>query len=602
MTSPKTKPKNSTNFDDNKNQVNFILLEGVEIEDTGLEIDLENDLQSLIPTNFETEFLNSLQKKPVKKDRKKQTEKISNISNEIEFLTTQSHQQQLKNLQAKHLAQEIQKIKSQTGVDRTISQNQKEEETENLIDSILNSPAKNFNTENTKPAFLNENLPIQTTLTKNFEHFENQLNQNADLKSNPEQSEQPKSKPAQNPDLQSELKATQKPDLKPILAPFLNPDPQNQPKDFQNQITKTTINTLPKNNPEKQLENLVSSIVHNQLHQEIQAEVQAELAKQTNKGLQNWFVVGSAIMIAGLMLINLGWFLNSSNPTKTTQNQETTFVAQAKQPQNPAEKTYTISNFISDPAVIEVQTQLVYKSTEISTQSSPNCMLTTPAPDQNNCSFMVSPALFNLNQEGLAFLGISFEGSITDEGKILIESRDIEKNQTIKVLNTAEKFNFDEFIPFQEPISSREVLNFRFWQKSDNLKITKINLKYITADDLKSVGGKVDLGSNNTSLNAKIYRDVDENLSFNQIDKPWVCNPEFPGVLPVQLNNDGTFILQRDDSCYKYNPPGSWNGDSKRRSLPAGKWLMVFEDGKAISFEIKNQEQSFENEQLNLKI
>ncbi|MEI6729074.1 MAG: hypothetical protein WCK98_05520 [bacterium] len=329
----------------------------------------------------------------------------------------------------------------------------------------------------------------------------------------------------------------------------------------------------------------IASYFDNASKQETEAKV---LMNKRLKFIQ-YFVAGVSILV----LINLfGIFLlreggtglangatNQTLGSPVTNSIDTTSVPGVR----------IVDNFKNTKALGEIGQSMKITDNQISTQNSSNCKTPVPPPKENGCSLVFLPSSLSIPSRGTVFRSIQVEGSLSGDSQLVIEIKNYEKGQVTATVGNFNKDNFSTKLALPESISGVEGISFKFWEKSGPIQISKIAINYVNVEALKPVSGKIVGWNSETETLAALYYDQNENKTLDKkTDRPWVCRPNFPGVKPVYIGKDGSFVIYRDDDCFIDIKPDTWYTDDKKNSLPDGYWLIDISDlNQTYSFKVE---------------
>ena len=258
--------------------------------------------------------------------------------------------------------------------------------------------------------------------------------------------------------------------------------------------------------------------------------------------------------------------------------------------------TKTIDTFQNNPALVDLGFKVDIGKNYIANFDDPNCQTPIVPPSVNGCGFAVLLSGLGVPDKGISFKSLNIEANFKgQDNKIQIDQKNYEKGTFTKTLGILSPQSTNNKIILPSVIPSSDTLYFRFWIKSGTVSISKISVDYYIIDDLKKVGLSFENPLEDKLKTGFIYQDVDENTKYdNSIDKRWVCQANFSGVLPVKIEKTANITLKRDDTCYTFIQPEKWKDDDKLLVLPPGKWLLVFDGGSSYSFEIKNDSENFD--------
>ena len=404
------------------------------------------------------------------------------------------------------------------------------------------------------------------------------------VQSLPSSVDSPVSTPVLNQDQKSETKITSKkpyhfeiPKLKLPQLPKLN-----LPSFFgKSKITKTSIKptattpvtVLPK-------ENLPA--VSN-----IQTIIPKDIYRSLRR-LQNgvYLIVILMVVQTGLILNKGGFNLELPGSNSRAQNLQTiSALPSASQPGN-----RVITDFNTNIGIADAGHSLRIQKAQIDLRNPSNCSTPLVPPLENGCGFSILPSALGIPNRGVLYRNIQFEGSLGENGRLALDLKNYDRGALDKEIGTITKATFSKKTILPENIDSTTGIFVRFWSSGGaNMVITKILVEYSDVGNLRPVSGKVSPDLAKEDATGIIYQDRDENKLFDpKVDKKWECQPNFSGVGQVKFNENGNFILERDDGCFVDVKPDSWYTYEKKNVLPPGKWLLII-DGKSLvyNFEIK---------------
>jgi hypothetical protein len=301
-----------------------------------------------------------------------------------------------------------------------------------------------------------------------------------------------------------------------------------------------------------------------------------------------YFVV---LLVIGLQF-GIFWFVQKSQPNfNFFQNQtESKTAGIEKQSLSREYETKSINTFSGNDAIVDLGSNLTIKEKFIEVKKTTDCKTQVVPSPESGCGFSILTSSMGFNDPGVILRSIRFKADLNQEDKIDLAIKNFEKGTISQSIATISQADLTKKTPLPSVLSPVESLFIRFWGADKQVKIHEIILEYSSVDNLKVIEGDFDSGKV-ANQKAFIYADEDENEQLSKaIDTEWRCQLGFPGVQPIEIDNESKFKILRDDSCYIGPKPLNWNEDNQIHSLPAGKWLMVM-DGKVFPFEIKTEDQ-----------
>jgi len=333
-----------------------------------------------------------------------------------------------------------------------------------------------------------------------------------------------------------------------------------------------------------------------------------DLEQKLNSNINNFnkkFAHQNNVIIALVSLIFIligGYFItlgsNSRFESSSSPEQISLNIPKASNQEN---GKLIVSKFAGNPAINDTGSKINVAQNRVATISHPNCQTPIIPPEINGCGFVIIPNLLGLPKKGISFNSIQLFGSIDGQSEIIINQRNYQTGQTERQIGLINATTLQNQIALPADLTNSDGLYFRFWDKGGEINITNIIVNYSNIQDLNSVEGTLDADPSFYLKKAVVYWDVNENSTFEpDVDKVWAAKNNFTGVKAVEFDSQGKFKLFRDETSFKLDRPKNWENDNLKFSLPAGKWLIVFEDtGKAIGFELTTKSDSIS---LQLKI
>ncbi len=249
-----------------------------------------------------------------------------------------------------------------------------------------------------------------------------------------------------------------------------------------------------------------------------------------------------------------------------------------------------IYQFTNNPAVADIGFILDVQKGSISTHNTTNCSTPILPPVNNGCYFSVLPYSLEIPTKGTIFQTLKLSGEITKDAEIQVNLKDYDKGELKEKILTITKDSLDKPLILPEVISSKMGLYFTLWSKTGEVSVSRIVLDFANIDSLKQVTGKISPEDTQKMQNSTIFTDLNDNQKLDIDDKPWKSRSFFTGIKPVNPDQSGSFVLSRDENGYTGTKPNSWSGDENKKSLPAGKWLLVSNDRMiTYSFVVKTQ-------------
>jgi hypothetical protein len=330
--------------------------------------------------------------------------------------------------------------------------------------------------------------------------------------------------------------------------------------------------------------NKIASYFDNSSKQEMEAKL---LMNKRLKFIQ-YFVAGVSVLVLinlfGIFLLREGGTgLANGATSQTLGSPVTNSIDTTSEP-----GIRVVDNFKNTKALGEIGQSMKITDNLISTQNSSNCKTPVPPPKENGCSLVFLPSSLSIPSRGTVFRSLQVEGNLSGDSQIVIEIKNYERGQITTTVGNFNKDNFSTKLALPESISGVEGISFKFWEKSGPIQISKIAINYVNVEALKPVTGKIVGWNSETETLAALYYDQNENkLLDKKTDRPWVCRPNFPGVKPIYIGKDGSFVIYRDDDCFIDIKPDSWYTDDKKNSLPDGYWLIDISDlNQTYSFKV----------------
>lgn len=300
------------------------------------------------------------------------------------------------------------------------------------------------------------------------------------------------------------------------------------------------------------------------------------------------------VIFFGVVLTLNTLFLLFESPFKTAKASENqiqsqvgvqTLISETSQP-----GVRILENFQDTNVVAEVGSHLNIERSRIYPKTSQNCKTPVPPPTENGCDFVVIPSGLAIPLRGTIFQSLRIEATITGESEIIISKKNYETSRPSEEISRFNSINLNTRISLPEVILGTEGLEFKIWEKNGSVEIRKIVFEYFNVNNLSKVSGKILNWEGGPKLIGQIFQDVNQNKKLDErIDKPWSCRAYFPGSMPVNIDEDGGFVIYRDENCFVDVKPDAWYTDEKKTVLPAGDWLMVVNLGsqnKIYSFNI----------------
>jgi hypothetical protein len=358
-------------------------------------------------------------------------------------------------------------------------------------------------------------------------------------------------------------------------------------KDKEDKIPKVKKNDFEKQDTLKRIQ-----ILEQKIYPELEL-----IQKQVNR-LSNLVIILCSIMavVFGTYLINKS-FSDSSYGISSTNNSELIV------PRSVAKDSgkIIIDKFFGNNAINETGSKINVTQTIASTFNQSNCQTPIIPPENNGCGFVLIPNLLGLPKKGVSYTSLQIYGKINGDSQILIHQKNYQKGVLEKQIAALQSNSLEQKILLPEDLNNSNGLYFRLWDKGGEVSISSIVLNFSNIDDLSPVSGRLVANKNLYSKKAAIYMDVNDDGIFEpDTDKIWNVKNNFPGVKPIIFDNEGNFKIFRDETSFNQERPDDWKTDNFEKSLPPGKWLLVFEDnGQAASFEIQSKADQI---QLDLKI
>ena len=298
----------------------------------------------------------------------------------------------------------------------------------------------------------------------------------------------------------------------------------------------------------------------------------------------------------GVYFINLG--SNSGFGNSSTLEQSTITIPKASNQEN---GKLILSKFAGNAAINDTGSKINVAQNKVTTIGHPNCQTPIIPPELNGCGFVIIPNLLGLPKKGIIFNSLQIFAKINGDSQIIINQRDYQKGITERQIAVVNALTLENPISLPSDLSNSDGLYFRLWDKGGEISISNIILNFSNIQDLNSVEGTLEADQSLYTKKATVYLDVNENSTFEpETDKPWIAKTNFAGVKTVDFDSQGKFKFIRDETSLKLERPKSWENDDFKYSLPAGKWLLVFEEtGKSASFELTTKS---EQVRIDLKI
>jgi|GEM_PF-1734405 len=261
-----------------------------------------------------------------------------------------------------------------------------------------------------------------------------------------------------------------------------------------------------------------------------------------------------------------------------------------------------VENFLTTKLIAEVGQSINIQKDKIITKGTNNCKTPVAPPTENGCEFVLLPSSLSIPIRGTLFKSIKFEATITGDSEILLIKKNYEKVRIVDNIGSVTATNLNKKMVLPESISGVEGIGIKLWEKGGTIEIRKIIIEYFNVETMIPVSGKINNWKETTPILGSLYLDVNENKKFDvKTDKAWICKPNFPGLVAVNIYIDGSFVMYRDDSCFIDVKPDFFFTDEKKSVLPPGDWLMVLKDGKEVyhfTIEVKDKEKVLEFQSL----
>lgn len=325
------------------------------------------------------------------------------------------------------------------------------------------------------------------------------------------------------------------------------------------------------------------------------------------QGLQKKVKIGQYLIFGAILIlvVNTVFVLFQSpfqNANAGTATQTTTgvqnLITDTTQP-----GMRVVENFLSNKFVAEVGSSINIQKDKIITKGTNNCKTPVPPPSQNGCEFVLLPSSLSIPIRGTLFKTIKFEATVTGDSEILITKKNYEKGRIIDTIGSITATNLNKKMVLPESILGVEGLEIKLWERGGTIEIRKIIIEYFNVETMVPVAGKINNWKATSPVLGSIYLDINENKKFDvKTDKPWICKPNFPGLVSVNIDTDGSFVMYRDDSCFIDVKPDFFYTDEKKSVLPPGDWLLVLDNGKEVynfTIEVKDKEKILELESVN---
>ena len=308
------------------------------------------------------------------------------------------------------------------------------------------------------------------------------------------------------------------------------------------------------------------------------------------------FLVAIVLIVVCINLIFLFLRPQSSNQSVAVEPAKTNSVASSDNKLKVVNQA-SVYIFENNPAIFDFGFKIDLKPDHIANLNDPNCQTPIVPPTVNGCGFALDLQKIGLPKNAVYFRYATIEtDAMTSSQKIQIDLKDYQKGELTQNIGLIEGGASTHKIALPANIASSQSLYFRFWAPQNVIKIKKITIEYFSTIDLKPVTINFDTVFKEAKT-GRIYLDTDSDGKFTQnIDKRWECTPTFPGVLPINLKDQASTKLIREDGCMTENKLESWASDAGLNSLPASKWLLVIDGQTSASFETKtdNQNSSFD--------
>lgn len=333
----------------------------------------------------------------------------------------------------------------------------------------------------------------------------------------------------------------------------------------------------------------------------------AENDRTYRQNLQKKVKLGQYLIFAAILIlvINTVFILfqspfqnaNAGNNVVQTTSGVQNLITDTSQP-----GVRVVENFLTTKLIAEVGQSIDIQKDKIITKGTNNCKTPVSPPAENGCEFVLLPSSLSIPIRGTLYKSIKFEATITGDSEIVIIKKNYEKGRIIDNIGSVNATNLNKKMVLPESITGVEGLGIKLWEKGGTIEIRKIIIEYFNVESMIAVSGKINDWKEASPVLGSIYLDVNENKKFDiKTDKPWICKPNFPGLVAVNIDIDGSFVMYRDDSCFVDVKPDFFFTDEQKSVLPPGNWLMVLKDGKEVynfTIEVKDKEKVLEFQSL----
>lgn len=372
---------------------------------------------------------------------------------------------------------------------------------------------------------------------------------------------------------------SKKPEIR--VKPKIKSDHKNSSElDFSSESIKETLQNLA---------NLVSNLAENE------KSYRASLQKKVRLG--QYLIIGAIL----ILVVNTVFILFQSpfqNASASGISSQTTSAVQNLVTDNTQPGMRVVDNFLGNKLIAEAGSSINIQKDKIITKGTNNCKTPVLPPSQNGCSFVLIPSSLSIPIRGTIFTTIKFEATITGESEIQISKKNYEKGKNIVDIGSITALNLNKKMPLPESITGVEGLEIKLWERDGNIEIRKIVIEYFNVDSLVAVSGKINDWKEAQPTTGSVYLDLNENKKFDvKTDKQWTCRPNFPGLMSVSIDTDGSFVMYRDDSCFIDVKPDLFYTDEKKSVLPPGNWLLVLKNGEQVynfTIDIKDKDKILE--------
>lgn len=245
-----------------------------------------------------------------------------------------------------------------------------------------------------------------------------------------------------------------------------------------------------------------------------------------------------------------------------------------------------LQNFEVNKGLIDIGSKIMVNKDSITTRDYQNCQTSAPPPQENGCHFGIVLQDIGLASRGIHLQRLYIEFENNSSGRVKVDIKDYIKSELKQDLGVVDNKTSQNYSILPSRLSPSDVLFFRLWPEGESMTIKSIRIDYMTSTNLNSVAltlaptlqSAIPKGSIGT-----LYEDKNKDgLVTLGVDQPWVCKADFAGVRKVLFDQSYSATLLRNHECYTEHIPDSWYIDEGVSALPAGDWLLVFEDLRVV--------------------